>query len=141
MTSQFVGIVMSDKKQEIVPNTESIQEKIYTIRGMQVMLDSDLASLYEVETKQLNRAVGRNLARFPDRFRFQLTADEFETLRYQNGTSSSERGGRRYLPYVFTEQGVSMLSAVLKSSIAIEVSIQIIDSFVKMRSFISQNVE
>ncbi len=92
-----------------------------------------------VETKQLNKAVSRNIERFPERFRFQLTQKEYDNLRFQNGTSSSEHGGRRYLPYVFTEQGISMLSAVLRSKTAIEVSIKIIDSFVQMRRFMSQN--
>jgi len=104
-----------------------------------IIMDNDLADIYQVETKQLNRAVSRNIDRFPEHFRFQLTQDEYDTLRFQNGTSSAEHGGRRYLPYVFTEQGVSMLSAVLRSKTAIEVSIKIIDSFVQMRRFISQN--
>jgi hypothetical protein len=134
-------------------NNQNLQDKIYTIRGLQVMLDSDLAELYQVETKNLNRAVTRNIERFPQSFRFQLTEDEYEnlrsqiatssskeSLRFQFGTSSSlEHGGRRYLPYVFTEQGVSMLSAVLRSDIAIKVSIQIIEAFVNMRKFISSN--
>ena len=101
------------------------------------MLDSDLAILYQVETKQLNKAVNRNIARFPDRFRFQLTKEESEeVLRFQNDTfkenlNKDRRGQhRKYLPYVFTEQGVSMLSAILRSDIAVEVSIQIIDTFV-----------
>lgn len=120
---------------------ENIENKIYTIRDIQVMIDSDLAQLYQVETKQLNKAVGRNIKRFPDRFRFQLTKEEYDyILRFQNGTSSLEQhGGRRYLPYVFTEQGVSMLSAVLKSDIAIDISIKIIDAFVNMRKFILSN--
>ena len=135
---------------------EEIQNRIFTIRGMQVLLDSDLAEMYGVETKNLNRAVSRNIDRFPERFRFQLIQIEFdeyekslrsqsvtlekdsENLRFQFGTSSSH-GGRRYLPYVFTEQGVSMLSAVLRSETAIKISIQIIDAFVEMRKFISQN--
>ena len=114
-----------------------IKSQIHTIRGVQVMLDSDLAILYHVQTKQLNKAVNRNIARFPDRYRFQLSEDEFKNLRFQNDTSS--HGGRRYLPYVFTEQGISMLSAVLRSEIAVEVSIKIIDSFVEIRRFLSQN--
>ncbi|BDY12474.1 ORF6N domain-containing protein [Hydrogenimonas cancrithermarum] len=100
---------------ELIVSEESIQNRIFTIRGQQVMLDSDLALLYNVETKQLNKAVSRNLKRFPEHFRFQLTQEEFDNLRYQNGTSSQNskrHGGRRYLPYAFTEQGVSMLSAV-----------------------------
>lgn len=140
----------------IIIDNKTIQDKIYTIRGEQVMLDEDLAILYGVETKQLNKAVNRNIARFPEKFRFQLTQEEYDNLRFQNGTSnlddslrsqfvtsSSEKqhGGRRYLPYVFTEQGVSMLSAVLRSQTAIEVSIKIIDTFVEMRKFISSNAD
>ena len=121
---------------------ENIESKIYTIRGLQVMLDSDLASLYQVETKQLNKSVNRNLKRFPEEFRFQLTAMEYENLRFQIGTlSSTKEWGkhRKYLPYVFTEQGVSMLSAILRSDIAINVSIKIINTFVTMRRFLNQN--
>jgi len=127
---------------ELIINEQNIQSKIFTIRDIPVMLDSDLSQMYGVETKQLNKAVNRNLKRFPEHFRFQLTQNEYDNLRYQNGTSSqntSKHGGRRYLPYVFTEQGVSMLSAVLRSDIAIEVSIKIIDAFVMMRKFISSN--
>ncbi len=115
-----------EEDQEIT-ELSRIQNKIYTIRGKQVMIDSDLAELYGVETKYLNRAVKRNIERFPSEFMFQLTHDEFARLRFQigtssepilrsqNGTSSSGHGGRRYLPYAFNEQGVAMLSAVLKS--------------------------
>ncbi len=110
-----------------------IENRIYTIRGIQVMLDSDLAEMYDVETKVLNQAVKRNLDRFPNEFRFQLTKDELDKLRSQIVTSSLSHGGRRGLPYVFTEQGVSMLSAVLRSNMAIKVSIQIIQAFVTMR--------
>lgn len=110
-----------------------IENRIYTIRGIQVMLDSDLAEMYDVETKVLNQAVKRNLDRFPNEFRFQLTKDELDNLRSQIVTSSLSHGGRRGLPYVFTEQGVSMLSAVLRSNTAIKVSIQIIQAFVSMR--------
>lgn len=123
---------------DLIINKQTIQNKIYTIRGLQVMLDSDLAELYGVETKQLNKAVNRNPDRFPASFRFQLTPEEFENLRFQFGTSS-EHGGRRYLPYVFTEQGVSMLSAVLRSTTAVQISIKIIETFVSMRKFIIQN--
>ncbi len=125
----------------IITIDSAIESKIFMIQGTQVMLDSDLAKLYQVETKQLNKAVNRNIERFPLRFRFQLTDEEYKyILRCQNGTSSSH-GGRRYLPYVFTEQGVSMLSAVLRSNIAIDISIKIIDTFVNMRRFISSNSE
>lgn len=115
-----------------------IQNKVFTIRNLQVMLDADLAELYGVETKQLNKAVNRNLDRFPESFRFQLTQQEFNDLRFHFGTSS-EHGGRRYLPFMFTEQGVSMLSAVLRSTTAVQVSIKIIETFVTMRRFITQN--
>ena len=137
---------------ELIIDNQTIQDKIYTIRGVQVMLDEDLAVLYGVETKNLNKAVNRNMDRFPQKFRFQLTQEEYDNLKFQIGTSSlnaslrsqfvtleKQHGGRRYLPYVFTEQGVSMLSAVLRSKTAIEVSIKIIDSFVNMRKFLSQN--
>ncbi len=119
----------------------NIQNKIYLIRGVQVMLDSDLAKLYGVETKNLNLAVKRNSQRFPNEFRFQLTKKEFESSRLQFETSKNERGGRRYLPYVFTEQGVAMLSAVLRSETAIKVSIQIMQAFVEMKKFISGNAD
>ncbi len=119
----------------------SIKNKIYTIRGLQVMLDSDLAELYEVETKQLNKAVKRNIDRFPSDFVFQLTKEEFENLRFQTGTSRSEWGGRRFFPYAFTEQGVATLSGVLKSKKAIEVNIQIMRAFVSMRRFLSTNAQ
>jgi hypothetical protein len=110
-----------------------IDSRIFTIRGMQVMLDSDLAKLYNVETKALNQTVKRNLERFPESFRFQLSENEMQNLRSQIVTSSEIHGGRRYLPFVFTEQGVAMLSAALKSSVAVAVSIETIEAFVSMR--------
>ena len=110
-----------------------IEKSIYTIRGFQVMLDSDLAEMYQTETKYINRAVNRNLSRFPEAFAFELTQDEWTNLKFQIGTSSAQHGGRRKLPTVFTEQGVSMLSAVLNTEVAIMVSIQIIQAFVAMR--------
>jgi hypothetical protein len=115
---------------------EVIQNKIYEIRGQRVMLDFDLAELYRVETKALNRAVKRNIERFPERFMFQLDKTEFDNLRFQFGTSNT-RGGTRYMPYAFTEQGVSMLSAVLRSPVAVQVSISIMDAFVAMRNYIT----
>ena len=119
----------------------SITNLIYTIRGKQVMIDSDLAILYQVETRVFNQAVKRNSNRFPERFRFQLTEEEYKNLRSQFVTSSGENthGGRRYMPYVFTEQGIAMLSAVLKSDIAVDVSIKIMDTFVRMRNFFVSN--
>ncbi len=110
-----------------------IQSKIYEIRGVRVMLDRDLAELYRVTTGNLNKAVKRNIERFPERFMFQLTNDEF--LKFQSGISSW--GGSRSMPYAFTEQGVSMLSAVLRSPVAIQVSILIMDAFVEMRNYIT----
>ena len=122
-----------------IQDSNEIQNKIYTIRNQQVMLDSDLAIMYKVETKRLNERVKRNTARFPGNFCFQLTKDEYDNLRSQIATSSEEYGGRRYLPYVFTEQGIAMLSAVLNSETAINVSIKIMNSFVEMRRFMASN--
>lgn len=127
-------------------NPEYIQNLIFTVRGKQVIFDKDLAQIYGVETKNLNRAVSRNIDRFPEKFRFQLSKsefDEFETaLRFQIGTLKKGRGQhRKYLPYAFTEQGVAMLSAVLRSKTAVNVSIQIMDAFVSMRKFIGSNAQ
>jgi hypothetical protein len=114
-----------------------IESMIYLIRGQKVMLDSDLAELYGVETKALNRQVIRNETRFPEDFMFRLTIEEHESLRCQNGTSNEGRGGRRYLPLVFTEGGVAMLSSVLTSEQAALVNISIIRTFIKLRSFLA----
>jgi len=149
-------------------HTGDIQNKIYTIRGKQVMLDSDLAEIYNVETKVLNQAVKRNIERFPEDFMFRLTKEEYndlrsqnvtieteaynlksqnvtskgETLRSQNVTIENGRGKHsKYLPNVFTEQGVSMLSAVLRSKVAIDVSISIIRAFAEMRKFLASNAD
>ncbi|MBS7321216.1 MAG: ORF6N domain-containing protein [Myroides sp.] len=118
-----------------------IKNLIYTIRDKQVILDSDIAKIYQVETKVFNQAVKRNVERFPENFRFQLTQDEFDTinLRSQFVTSSFNYGGRRYLPYVFTEQGIAMLSAVLRSDVAVKVSIEIMNAFVEMRKLLISN--
>ena len=120
-----------------------IKSLIYLVRNQQVMIDSDLAMLYHVETRTLNQAVKRNLTRFPERFRYQLTKEEYRNLKSQfvipSSDEKNEYGGRRTLPYVFTEQGIAMLSAVLKSEIAVQVSIHIMDSFIEMRRFISNN--
>ena len=128
---------MSERNQITV--TDNVQNRIFTIRGQQVMIDRDLADMYHVETKNLNLSVKRNIERFPDGFRFQLTEEEYKSLRLQFETSKEKRGGRRYLPFVFTEQGVSMLSAVLRSKTAVKISVQIIQAFVEMRKFISIN--
>jgi hypothetical protein len=134
--SSSIEIVQDDKI--------AIKNLIYLIRNQQVMLDSDLAALYQVETMVLNQAVKRNIARFPENYRFQLTKEEYEILISQFVISKKVdgkdgRGGRRTLPYVFTEQGIAMLSSVLRSDTAITVSLRIMDSFVEMRRFIMTN--
>jgi len=112
-----------------------IGSKILTLRGQQVMLDRDLAELYQVETRRLNEQVKRNLDRFPDDFMFQLTKEEYENLKSQIATSSLEHGGVRKMPYVFTEEGIYMLATVLRSSTATQTSIHIIRTFKKLREF------
>ncbi len=144
---------MENEKEEnktsaaVVPQ-QQIENLIFTIRGVQVMLDKDLAKLYDVTTGNLNKAVKRNIDRFPDHFMFQLNKEEWHSLKFQNEISNtnlkfqngiSSWGGSRHLPFVFTEQGVSQLSAVLHSKVAINTSIRIIDAFVSMRKFISAN--
>ena len=136
---------MAKKEQEqttnmipVVAETKDIKSLIYVVRGQQVMLDSDLAIIYQVETKVFNQAVSRNIERFPENFRFQLTKEEFDTLRSQIATSDG-RGGRRYRPYMFTEQGIAMLSGVLRSDVAVQASIRIMNTFVEMRRFIAKN--
>ena len=114
-----------------------IESRIYLIRGTRAMLDSDLAELYGIQTKQLNQAVNRNPDRFPDDFAHQLTQEEVATLISQNAISSSGHGGRRKLPWVFTEHGVAMLSSVLNSPTAVEVNIEIIRSFVRLRRLLA----
>lgn len=138
--------MMAVEKENQVPDVEvtryDITNMVYFIRNQQVMLDSDLAMLYQVETKNLNKAMKRNGQRFPKDFCFQLSKEEYDNLRFQIGTSSLEDnnyGGRRYLPYVYTEQGISMLASVLRSEVAINVSIGIMRAFVEMRRFIANN--
>jgi hypothetical protein len=116
--------------------TATIAQRIVVVRGMKVMLDSDLANLYQVQTKNLNKAVQRNTGRFPDDFMFRLTREEYQNLRFQIGTSSSDHGGRRFLPLVFTEQGVAMLSTVLNSERAVRVNIEIMRTFVRLREIL-----
>ena len=118
-----------------------VQNLIYEIRGYKVMIDSDLAKLYGVQTFNLNKAVKRNIQRFPADFMFQLTKDEYESLIFQNGISKVGRGGRRFMPYAFTEQGVAMLSTVLNSEQAIAVNIQIMRTFVQIKKFALENKE
>ncbi|MFU9974731.1 ORF6N domain-containing protein [Fannyhessea vaginae] len=134
---------MAEDKNIVVVQNRDIQNMIYNIRDKQVMIDSDLAILYQVETKYLNRQRSRNADRFPDDFCFQLTKEEYEFLRCQNVTSKKESGsgGRRYMPYVFTEQGIAMLSAVLKNDVATNVSVNIMRAFVEMRKIFLSNKE
>ncbi|UPZ37863.1 ORF6N domain-containing protein [Sphingobacterium sp. PCS056] len=121
---------------------EVVMNKIYVFRGHKVMLDSDLAALYGIETKVLKQAVRRNITRFPDDFMFELLENEFELLRSQIVTSKTDnRGGSRYLPMMFTEQGVAMLSSVLKSDIAIKINIQIMRVFTRMRQLLTDNTD
>ncbi len=124
---------------EIIPGSLPIDTRIYTIRGQSVMLDSDLAEVYEVSTKQLNQAVNRNEHRFPTVFSFQLTQDEWDILRSQIVTSNVGRGGRRYLPRVFTEHGAIMLASVLNSDRAVAASIQVVEAFVRLRHVLASN--
>ena len=131
----------NDKIELVKNSSDDIRKLIYTIRGKQVMLDSDVAMLYQYTTKNINKAMKRNLDRFPEDFCFELTEREMSNLRFQNGTSNLEKkyGGRRYLPYVYTEQGISMLAGILKNEIAVQVSINIMRAFVEMRKFILSN--
>ncbi|MCU0640802.1 MAG: ORF6N domain-containing protein [Candidatus Margulisbacteria bacterium] len=132
---------------ELLP-IERIENKIFLIRGQKVMLDSDLADLYGVRTKELNKAVARNIGRFPDDFMFKLILHEYEELRFHFGTSNIrsqfvplKRGGRRYLPYAFTENGVAMLSSVLHSERAIQVNIAIMRAFTRLRTMLASHKE
>ena len=121
---------------------DSLGASIYTVRGERVMLDSDLAAVYGVETKFLNRAVKRNATRFPERFAFQLTENEWNALRCQIGTLNAGRGRhRKYWPYAFTEHGAVMLATILNSDRAIQASIAVIDAFVRLRHLLSANQE
>ena len=128
-----------EEEVSIIPD-EIISNKIYLIRNQKVMLDRDLADLYQVETKRLKEAVRRNINRFPDDFMFEMTKKELENWRTQIATSNSDKMGLRYAPMVFTEQGVAMLSSVLNSDRAIAVNIKIIRIFTKMRNFLSDHL-
>ena len=146
MTSQAKREAHSDPgrgepmtRESLIP-MERIASQIYVIRGEQVMLDSDLAALYGVETGALTRAMKRNRERFPDDFCFQLSQEEFEILRSQIGISS-QWGGRRYPPWAFTEHGVAMLSSVLRSKRAVQVNVAIIRTFVRLRRILASNEE
>ena len=125
---------------EIIDEYLNIEEMIYEIRGIQVMLDRDLAKLYNVETKVFMQSVKRNIIRFPKHYMFQLTKEEFYNWRSQFVTSKNDKIGLRRAPYAFTEQGIAMLASILHSEIAIKTSIKIIDAFVTMRKYISTNL-
>ena len=127
---------MAKTGKELMLPDELVMNKIYLIRGQKVMLDRDLAELYGVETKRLKEAIRRNIDRFPEDFMFEMTIEELENWRTQFATSNSEKMGLRHPPFCFTEQGVAMLSSVLKSEIAIRVNIQIIRIFTRMREMI-----
>lgn len=137
LQTKLLNMAKENKKSELVLPDEAVMNKIYLIRGQKVMLDEDLAQLYQIETKRLKEAVRRNIDRFPADFMFELTSEELESLRSQFATS--KRGGTRYTPFAFTEQGVAMLSSVLNSSIAIQVNIRIIRIFTKMREMLLTN--
>lgn len=130
---------MTKRNDEIKMADDAILNKIYLIRNTKIMLDKDLAALYNVDTRDLNKAVKRNLRRFPEDFMFQLNNQEFKNLMFQIGTSSW--GGTRHLPYAFTEQGVAMLSGILHSERAISVNIQIMRIFARVRQMLSDNTE
>jgi hypothetical protein len=136
---EFKYQFMSEEPQKLAIPDEIITSKIYLIRDIKVMLDEDLAELYGVTTGNLNKAVNRNIERFPDDFMFQITKEEYDNLIFQFGTSSW--GGRRKLPYAFTEQGVAMLSGVLHSKRAIIVNIQIMRVFTRIREILMDNLD
>ena len=135
----MVGVAEKTASLELIA-APAIEKRIFVVRGRQVMLDEDLADLYGVETKRLVEQVKRNIERFPADFMFQLDETEMAALRSQIATSKSGRGGRRYAPYVFTEQGVAMLSSVLNSPRAIRVNIEIMRAFVRLRQMLASNV-
>lgn len=133
---------MTKAENSIIIVDEVFMNKIYVVRGQKVMLDRDLAELYQIETKQLKRQVKRNIERFPEDFMMEMSVQEFENWRRQFGTSNlSDKMGLRYAPYVFTEQGVAMLSSVLNSAKAIQVNIQIIRVFTRIRQMLLDNTE
>ena len=130
----------SSSRVAIVPSA-LITQRIYFVRGARVMLDADLARLYGVATKNLNKAVKRNVERFPADFMFRLSTRDIENLRFQGGTSRSMHGGRRFLPFAFTEQGIAMLSSVLRSQRAVQVNVAIMRTFVRLREMLATHEE
>lgn len=142
MEKENDNVILVNKESDVEKyETDNIKNLIYTIRGKQVMIDSDVAMLYHYETKNINKAMKRNIERFPEDFCFQLTEKELKVMWFQNGTTLDNMKYRsiKYLPYVYTEQGISMLAGVLKNEIAVQVSISIIRAFIEMRRFISLN--
>lgn len=135
------GLMASRRRRTALISGERVTHSILLLRGYKVLLDTDLAALYGVETRALLQAVKRNLERFPEDFMLQLTPEEWANLRSQTVISSAEHGGRRYPPYAFTEQGVAMLSSVLSSDRAIAVNIEIMRAFVRMRELLNSNRE
>ncbi len=131
----------SSSADKLLVPVQLIERRIYVIRGKKVLLDADLAELYQVPTRVLNQAVRRNIARFPADFMFQLTTEEFESLRSQLVISNKGRGGRRYMPYAFTQEGVAMLSSVLTSDRAIQMNILIMRAFVQLRDALATHKE
>ena len=143
MENENNNIILINKELDVMKyEVENIKNLIYTIRGKQVILDSDVAILYHYETKNVNKAMKRNIDRFPNDFCFRLTEEELNTMLFQNGTTYENnikyRSGK-YLPYVYTEQGIAMLAGILRNEIAIQVSINIMRAFVEMRKFIANN--
>ena len=129
------------ERRELTLSQHDIEKLIVTVRGEQVMIDRDIAFVYQVEVKQMNRQVKRNIERFPPDFMFQLTKEEYDSLKCQNGTSNIRGGDRRALPYAFTQQGIGMLSGLLRSEIAIETNIKNMRAFVGMQRFIASNAQ
>lgn len=135
--------LVKEKINVVKYETGNIRNLIYIIRGKQVMIDSDVAMLYHYETKNINKAMKRNVDRFPEDFCFQLTLEELKEMWFQNGTTFEKENikyrSEKYLPYAFTEQGIAMLSGILKNEIAVQVSISIMRAFIEMRKFIATN--
>ena len=140
MEPQLTTSMHTPSENSIVP-IGLITQKIYFVRSARVMLDADLARLYGVATKNLNKAVKRNIRRFPQDFMFQLSPNEIRNLRFQIGTSRRTQGGRRYAPYAFTEQGIAMLSSVLRSARAVQVNVAIMRTFVRLREMLATHEE
>ena len=137
MEPQTIAAMHTSLNNAIVPSP-LISQKIFFVRGTRVMLDADLAQLYGVATKNLNKAVKRNASRFPSDFMFRLSSKDIRNLRFQIGTSRGAHGGRRYAPYAFTEQGIAMLSSVLRSSRAVQVNVAIMRTFVRIREMLAK---